>query len=73
MVQIRHMPDEMHRELKARAAKQGMSLSDYCLAELRRAVDRPTLAEMFERLKSRTPENPIPTPTEVIREERDAR
>jgi antitoxin FitA len=73
MVQIRNMPDAMHRTLKARAAQEGKSLSDYILAELRRTAERPTLAEMLERLKSHPPENPIPTPTEVIREERDSR
>lgn len=73
MVQIRHMPDEMHRTLKARASKEGKSLSDYILEELRRTAERPTLAEMLERLKSRSAENPSPSPTELIREERDAR
>ena len=73
MVQIRHMPDEMHRTLKARAALEGKSLSDFILAELRRTTERPTLAEMLERLKSHPAENPIPTPTQVIREDRDSR
>lgn len=73
MVQIRHMPDEMHRTLKARASKEGKSLSDYILEELRRTAERPTLAEMLERLKSRSAENPSPSPTELIREERDTR
>jgi plasmid stability protein len=43
MVQIRHVPDDVHRRLKARAAVAGMSLSDYLLAEVRRALERPTL------------------------------
>ncbi len=73
MVQIRNMPEQMHRTLKARAAREGQSLSDFILAELRRTTERPTLAEMLERLKSHPPENPIPTPTQVIREERDSR
>ena len=73
MVQIRNMPDEMHRILKARAASEGKSLSDFILAELRHTTERPTLAEMLERLKTRSAENPVPTPTQVIREERDGR
>jgi antitoxin FitA len=73
MVQIRNMPDEMHRTLKARAAKEGKSLSDFILAELHRTTERPTLAEMLERLKGDPAENPIPTPTQVIREDRDSR
>jgi antitoxin FitA len=73
MIQIRNVPEEMHRTLKARAAKEGKSLSDYILEELQRTTARPTLAEMLERLKSRSAENPSPTPTELIREERDRR
>jgi len=34
MIQLRHVPDALHRKLKARAAKKGMSLSDYLIAEL---------------------------------------
>ena len=43
MIQIRNVPDALHRRLKARAAEAGMSLSDYLLAELRRSAERPTL------------------------------
>jgi antitoxin FitA len=73
MVQIRNMPDEMHRVLKARAASEGKSLSDYILTELRRTTERPTLAEMLKRLETVSAENPSPTPTELIREDRDTR
>jgi plasmid stability protein len=73
MVQIRNMPDEMHRVLKSRAAREGKSLSDYLLAELHRTAERPTLAEMLERLEHRPAENPTPTPTQAIREDRDSR
>ncbi len=52
MIQIRNVPDEMHRQLKARAALAGMSLSDYLIRELRRIAERPTRAELFERLRS---------------------
>jgi hypothetical protein len=41
MVQIRNVASDLHRELKARAALEGMSLSDYLLRELRHALDRP--------------------------------
>ncbi|MDE2018449.1 MAG: hypothetical protein KGI57_12190 [Hyphomicrobiales bacterium] len=54
MVQIRNMPDSLHRKLKARAATAGMSLSDYLLAQCREAAARPTLEEMVERLRRRT-------------------
>lgn len=55
MVQLRHVPDELHRALKARAAHLGMSLSDYLIAEARKSVERPTVEEFLERLHSRTP------------------
>ncbi len=45
MIQIRNVPDELHRELKARAARNGMTLSDYLLAELRTLSTRPTMKE----------------------------
>ncbi len=73
MIQIRNVPDELHRVLKSRAAAEGKSLSDYLLGELRRTAEVPTLEEMFERLERRSAENPTPTPTQAIREERDSR
>jgi plasmid stability protein len=42
MIQIRHVPDELHRKLKARAALAGTSLSNCLLQELRHAPERPT-------------------------------
>jgi plasmid stability protein len=73
MIQIRHVPDEMHRTLKARAAQEGKSLSDYLLAELRHIAERPTLAEMRERLRSRSPVMTDISSEEAVRAERDSR
>jgi plasmid stability protein len=70
-IQIRNVPDVLHRELKSRAALAGMSLSDYLLAELRQMAERPTLDEMRARLRSRQATNPSPTPAEAVRAERD--
>ena len=44
MFQLKNLPDEMHTRLKVRAAQAGMSMSDYVIAELRRALDAPTRA-----------------------------
>jgi antitoxin FitA len=71
MIQLRNVPDQLHRKLKARAATEGRSLSDYLLEEIRRAADRPTLAEMTERLQHRTKTTPQPAPEEAVRAERD--
>lgn len=53
MVQIRNMPEKMHRTLKSRAAQAGMSLSGYLLRELKKSADRPTEEELLERMKKR--------------------
>lgn len=73
MVQIRNMPSDVHRELKARAARAGMSLSDYLLQELRHVVERPTLEEMLKRLATREPVRPRPSPAVAVRALRDSR
>lgn len=73
MIQIRNVPDDLHREMKARAARAGMSLSDYLLAEIRRVAAQPTLEEIRARLNARTPVAADFSPTEALRAERDAR
>ena len=73
MIQVRNVPDDLHRRLKSRAAIAGMSLSDYLLGELRRAAERPSAEEMRARLRSRTPAPTQETAAEAVRAERDAR
>lgn len=73
MIQIRNVPDPLHRELKARAARAGMSLSDYLLRIVRRATDRATPEEMRARLAEREPVEPAESTAEAVRSERDAR
>jgi len=73
MIQLRNVPDALHRSLKARAALAGMSLSDYLLSEIREIAARPTLAEFRERLRTREPVT-VPLDTaRLVREEREAR
>ncbi len=55
MVQVRNVPDELHRTLKARAAMAGMSLSEYLLRELRQVAERPSREELGRRLAQRSP------------------
>jgi plasmid stability protein len=52
MVQIRNVPDELHRRLKSRAALAGMSISEYLLREIERSLERPTRQELVQRLQS---------------------
>jgi plasmid stability protein len=55
MIQIRNVPDEMHRALKVRAAAEGMSLSDYIKKELSWVNDTARLEEAYERAQARGP------------------
>jgi plasmid stability protein len=72
MIQIRHVPDSLHRKLKARAAEAGKSLSDYLLAEIRRIAALPTRDEMLARIHSRSRvELKVPA-ADVIRRERES-
>jgi antitoxin FitA len=73
MIQLRNVPDALHRSLKARAAMAGMSLSDYLLTEIKEIAERPTLAELRERLHKREPVA-VPLDTaHLVGEEREAR
>lgn len=73
MIQLRNVPDALHRRLKARAAISGMSLSDYLLSEIKEIAERPTLAEMRERLHQRERVTSELDTVRIIHEERDAR
>jgi plasmid stability protein len=73
MIQLRNVPDTLHRLLKARAAMAGMSLSDYLLAEIEDLAQRPTLTELRERLRKRKPVTAELHTARMVREEREAR
>jgi len=73
MVQLRNVPDELHRELKARAALEGMSLSDYLINEIRLIAERPTLSELRRRLRRRDAVVLHEPPAEAVRAERNRR
>jgi antitoxin FitA len=73
MIQLRNVPDALHRGLKARAAMAGMSLSDYLLSELKEIAERPTLAELRERLHKRKSVSAQMNTAELVRAEREAR
>jgi antitoxin FitA len=72
MVQVRNVPEVLHRKLKARAAVAGQSLSDYLLTELERMASRPTREEMLTRIHSRTRVKLKTAAAVVIREERES-
>ena len=73
MLQIRNVPDEVHRRLKSRAALVGVSMSDYVLREIERTLSRPTRDEVFARIAELPPIDLDPPSAEVLREERERR
>jgi len=72
MLQVRNIPDELHRSLKERAAREGTTMSDLVLRELPRLAHRPSPDQLLERISRRTPVGGAPA-AEHIRSERDRR
>lgn len=73
MIQLRNVPDDLHRRLKIRAAERGQSLSDFLIAEVRAIADRPTPSEMRARLLERAPARVRESAARAVRAERDSR
>ena len=73
MIQIRNVPAEIHRQVKARAALAGMSMSEFVLREVKNSLARPTREELLARI-ARVPKLELePSPMAILREERDRR
>ena len=73
MIQVRDVPEHVHRTLKSRAAREGMSLSDFLKKELARAAERPTMQEWLDRAQQAKPIRAKISPAQAIRELRDSR
>ena len=73
MIQIRNVPDALHRKLKSRAALAGMSLSDYLLQQIRVVAAQPTMEEMRARLARRSAVTLSEDTADAVRAERDSR
>ena len=73
MIQLRNVPEALHRQLKARAALAGMPLSDYLIREARKLAEHPTPEEMRERLRGRTAYRGRIAASDLVRGERDSR
>ena len=73
MIQVRDVPDQVHGTLKARAAREGMSLSDFLKRELARSAERPSMQEWLERTQQVKPLRSKQSAAQVIRELRDSR
>jgi plasmid stability protein len=72
MLQVRHVPDDVHAALRARAAEAGLSLSEYVLRELRTLVQRPSRAEVLSRAAHRGGRFSFDDAVEAVRATRDA-
>jgi antitoxin FitA len=73
MIQVRDVPDQLHATLKARAASQGMSLSDFIKKELERTAERPSMREWLEMTRRAKPIPAKRSAAQIVRELRDAR
>jgi plasmid stability protein len=73
MVQIRNVPVDLHRQLEVRAAVEGLTMSDYVLREVRKALERPTRTELLDRLRAGPVRRLGRSAAAVIRAERKAR
>ena len=73
MIQVRNVPEPVHSTLKARAAREGMSLSDFIKRELERAAERPTMREWLERTQQTKPIPAKRSAAQLVRELRDSR
>jgi hypothetical protein len=73
MIQIRNVPDDLHRALKERAAREGTTLSELIMRELPRIAHRPSVEEVFERISKREPVLGGPSSADLVRAGRDSR
>ena len=73
MIQIRNVPVELHRRLKARAAMEGLSMSRYILRAVETALERPSRRELIEAIRSQPNLKLKPSPAEILRQERKSR
>ncbi len=73
MIQLRNVPDDVHRKLKIRAATEGLTLSDLLVREARRLSEQPSIAELRDRLLARERVTPRVAPARAVREARGGR
>jgi len=73
MIQMRHVPEELHRKLKSRAAMEGLTLSDYLVREIAKIAERPTTDELRRRITQRSSVAVKDKPARAVRAERERR
>lgn len=73
MIQIRNVPDALHRRLKARAALEGVSMSFFVIREIEKALARPSRQELLQAIREQSEVVLDHAPADVLREERGLR
>lgn len=73
MIQLRNVPDDVHRTLKRRAFEEGTTLSELLVREVTAIARRPTLVDLFQRIRARPRVQPSEPPADAVRAEREAR
>lgn len=73
MIQIRNVPESLHRRLKARSAMEGVSMSQWVLREIEKSLERPSRKEVLEAIRNQPEVTVDPSPAEILREERESR
>ena len=72
MIQIRNVPDKLHRQLKARAALEGTSMSQYILREITKSLERPSMEEILAQIASQPEQKLSRTAAGMVREDRSS-
>jgi plasmid stability protein len=72
-IQIRNVPDEVHRQLQARAARAGISISELVLREIRRTLGQPTRRELLQQISKLPRVELSESAASLVRRERDGR
>ncbi len=72
-IQIRNVSPSLHKILMARAKEEGLSLSEYLRREMSALASRPTMKQIYERIRRRKPVKLKVSAAELIRQERDSR
>ncbi len=73
MIQIRNVPEDLHRRAKAKAAMEGVTLSDLALRALRKELRLLSVDEVVARISELGPVYGAPRAADIIREDRDTR
>lgn len=72
-IQVKNVPEDLHEELRRRAAAEGVDLQAYLLRLLRREVGRPSAEQWWAELRSRPIVRGTPPAAETLAEERAER